>query len=402
MDAVAANPSPPPAAPAVAAMPPEKFSARRLPELDAIRGIAILLVLAFHCYGELVKFEVVPKSVLDYFHRALALGWSGVDLFFVLSGFLIGGILIDQREEAGYFKPFYIRRACRILPAYLLVLLPFTVVVLSGVTWTNLHVGQLFKGTVPLWQYFTFTQNFSFEDWGAVWLSVTWSLGIEEQFYLGFPLLVRYVTPHRLPGMLVILMLMGIVFRIAVLYIPPLGGMAAHTLLPCRWDALFLGVIGAVLVRRHDFITRCRRHLRAGTVLFFIFGLGVGVYAYSSQGIGGPVMVFAGYTWLAGFYFGGLILAVVMPPGRSKRRLFNAPLRWFGKYSYGIYLFHLPALWLTHAVLRHQAPQLANAQDAQATLLALAGTLVLAFVSYHGFEKHFLKLGHRWKYEAAG
>jgi peptidoglycan/LPS O-acetylase OafA/YrhL len=379
----------------------EKFSDRRLPQLDALRGLAILMVVSYHYYLEAVAFDVVPKSAVDYLHRVLALGWSGVDLFFVLSGFLLGGILLDHRTEAGYFKPFYVRRACRILPAYLLVLVPFAIVIVGRVAWANPLVGDLFKGALPLWNYFTFTQNFHFEDWGPVWMSVTWSLCIEEQFYLLLPFLVRYTAPRQLPGLLGLLMMIGIVFRMAALYSAPLGGMAAHTLLPCRWDCLFLGVIGAWLVRRWNFIERCRRHWRVGVMLFAILGAGLLVYAYARQGVGMSTMVFGGYTWLGAFYFCGLMMAVVMPAGRKMRLLCNPLLRGLGACSYGLYLIHLPALFLTHALVLNQKPQIANGRDAAVTVLAFGISLALATVSYHAFEKHFLRLGRRWKYADA-
>jgi peptidoglycan/LPS O-acetylase OafA/YrhL len=113
---------------------------------------------------------------------------SGVDLFFVLSGFLIGSILLDNREAANQFKVFYLRRFCRILPIY------FVWIALFFVLGKLLLNDWLFASRYPAWSYPTFTQNFFMSNiggFGAGWLAVTWSLAIEEQFYLTAPLLIR-------------------------------------------------------------------------------------------------------------------------------------------------------------------------------------------------------------------
>src|SRR5437764_9673224 len=127
-------------------------SSKRIKELDGLRGIAILLVLLCHS-----TFELHPSSkVLSYLTSAGRLTWSGVDLFFVLSGFLIGGILLDARHSARYFQTFYLRRAYRILPLYGVLVLAQVVTRLSFLPgW----IAQSATDPVPLWSYLTFTQN---------------------------------------------------------------------------------------------------------------------------------------------------------------------------------------------------------------------------------------------------
>jgi peptidoglycan/LPS O-acetylase OafA/YrhL len=149
----------------------------RVPEIDGLRGVAILLVIAFH------YLEPVHRTAEGWLRDALApsrMGWIGVNLFFVLSGYLIGSILMANRDSPTFFSAFYIRRFCRILPLYL--------VVVAGCY----AVHHLFVRTPgpPLYQYLTFTQNFWMAakgQFGIGLLAITWSLAVEEQFYALLP-----------------------------------------------------------------------------------------------------------------------------------------------------------------------------------------------------------------------
>lgn len=379
--------------------PSKTFSAIRRPELDAVRGLAILMVLSLHYYVEKVQFAVDARSALDYLHRVLAMGWAGVDLFFVLSGFLIGGILIDQRGGANYFTAFFVRRACRILPAYLVLLISFIVV-------KRLHPGAenppwdwLFRDPLPLWSYFSFTQNCFFPPSAPAWLAVTWSLAVEEQFYLFLPFLVRKLDPRQLPLVAGLLVLVAIVVRMALIFAPGFGGIAGYQLLPCRWDALFLGVLAAYLVRRPGFLPACREYLWAWISALGVLTAGALVFAYGRQGVATNTMTTVGHTWFAGLFFTAIIVALTLPAGSLKSLFFNAPLRWLGTYSYGVYLFHLPILGLCHALILNQSPRIATWTDAGVTLAAITITLIFSVISYHVMEKKFLKLGHRWNYQ---
>lgn len=153
-------------------------SASRIPQLDGVRGLAILLVLIWH-------YAVAPllPSAGDWaplFKTVLGFTWSGVDLFFVLSGFLIGGILLDNRDATHYYKAFYARRICRIWPIYLVWLGVF----LMGLVVVNTVAPQApfawqFQQPQPVWAYATLTQNLTMAasgTFGAPWLDVTWSL----------------------------------------------------------------------------------------------------------------------------------------------------------------------------------------------------------------------------------
>jgi peptidoglycan/LPS O-acetylase OafA/YrhL len=162
-----------------------------------VRGVAILLVLVWHYFSCQVAPE--PKSILDYFTRAFSLTWSGVDLFFVLSGFLIAGILLDHRKTSNYFRVFYLRRVCRIFPLYYALLAFFLCLSATNLS-TSASFRWLFRDPLGLLSYATFTQNILMGargDFAPGWLGITWSLAVEEQFYLVIPLLI-YLLPRRI------------------------------------------------------------------------------------------------------------------------------------------------------------------------------------------------------------
>jgi len=142
---------------------------RRIPELDGLRGIAILLVLYLHYF---VNGHGAAEQLgwLRYPVAMGRLGWSGVDLLFVLSGFLIGGILLEAKDSSRYFQTFYIRRSFRILPLYFAVVSLFVVLKILFPR----GVGDFF-GSVPLWSYATFTQNIwrSLFSENGIWLGPT-------------------------------------------------------------------------------------------------------------------------------------------------------------------------------------------------------------------------------------
>ena len=221
----------------------------RIPALDGICGLAIILVLCWHYVA--MQLTETPNPILKFIGELCGICWSGVDLFFVLSGFLLGGILIDNRESPNYYKTFYIRRVCRIFPLdYAWILL----VVLLGAVLADGRLAPLFQNYRPVWPVLTYTQNITevvlHHGVNSPLFAVTWSLAVEEQFYLLLPLLIRIINPRKLPFWLVLLVLSSTVFRLAMWYFGPQQGWAGYVLLPCRWDSLFLGVLGAWLLRR--------------------------------------------------------------------------------------------------------------------------------------------------------
>ena len=204
---------------------------KRLPQLDGIRGVAIFMVLVWH----------LVCGPLGAAGSVLRLGASGVDVFFVLSGMLIAGILLDHRAASSYFRVFYLRRICRILPLYVVVLALFAALSSGGARWR-----WLFADALPLWTYATFTQNIYMglhHTWGAHPLAPTWSLSVEEQFYLLAPFVIRF-APRAVIGC-------GVA---AGLILAPLArwafpGFHTDVMTPFRLDPLLFGVALALIVR---------------------------------------------------------------------------------------------------------------------------------------------------------
>lgn len=363
---------------------------KRLPELDGIRGCAILLVLVWHYVQNQLHPEV--GTLLAYFRQAIGFTWSGVDLFFVLSGFLIAGILIDQRGSPHYFRAFYIRRVCRIFPLYYINIGIF----LAFLAWQSdldQVFAPLFGGSeVPLWSYFSFTQNIFMganNSAGAGWLAVTWSLAVEEQFYLLLPFIVWIVPRNRLP--LVFLWVAGT----AIFLRSSMPGLSAYINTPWRADALMSGALLAWLVRVPAFLpvaTRYRMPI-AAVLLVAVAGLLVANY-HGMLRLGGTFTHFS----LALVYSMLILSALVNRGGLLSRLLCNRVLIWLGGISYGVYLIHTWVSRLVHGLVRDASPQMISWQDAATTLLALAVTLLVAHFSYRWMESRFIGLGHTARY----
>jgi peptidoglycan/LPS O-acetylase OafA/YrhL len=366
---------------------------KRIPELDGVRGLACLQVLLLHYVAHQV--DMGQSWLGRQAGHLVGMGWTGVDLFFVLSGFLLGGILLDYRRSPGALKVFYVRRACRILPIYfawfalLLVLIHVPTVV------------ALCTSSVPIWCFAVHLQNVfmvAHESWGPIWMSATWSLAIEEQFYLVLPAIIYFCPPRRLPAVLGVLMAGSLACRIVISRLWPGEVLATYMLLPCRADALFLGVLGAWAVR-DPVLARVLRErvwlLRVATA-----GLGIGIVVFLSRcWIGSTKIKEFGFTWIAAFYLGLLLLTL---HDRRCGAIFRwRPLAALGAISYGVYLFHCPLCWLFHSMLLGQPPRILDWASGGVTLLAFAATLGLAWTSYRFFEAPIIRLGRRWDYAPA-
>src|SRR6202045_3638349 len=212
---------------------------KKIPQLDAVRGLAVLLVL-------LHNTNVYPSLHL---HLISDNGWMGVDLFFVLSGLLITGILLDTRQSEGYLRNFYARRCLRIWPLYYSVLL-FMFVIVPILRPSEAHT--VFEArSSPWWAYPVFLQNFliPIPTMATGALGVTWSLAVEEQFYLVWPLVVRFCSEGQLRKI-----------AIAVICISPALRfyLSQHQVIIysntfCRLDGLMAGALLALVIRSVSF-----------------------------------------------------------------------------------------------------------------------------------------------------
>lgn len=304
------------------------------PALDGVRGLAILMVLLWHCF-----YLNPDNAVVLVWNRLAGLGWLGVDLFFVLSGYLITTILLAERGQPGYYARFYLRRTLRIFPAYYLVL----ATVLLLIPLFNSHLAN--SNVSGQWLYFvTYLQN-----WGEVkdisqynWPGIHhfWSLAIEEQFYLVWPLLVASIPPERFRKVCILLIISSIAVK-GVLLVSHASWVSMYVSTIGRLEGLAGGALIASLTP--DMVNRVKPWARlAGCV--GVLGLIV-MLAW-----GAPLMSRITLVWAipcATALFGWLIFSIhqkSLSPA-VERTLSSGWLRWLGRYSYGIYLWHYVVYW---------------------------------------------------------
>jgi len=362
---------------------------KRIPELDGIRGLAILMVLV--CHYIQIPLQSVPGSLPKYAAKLLSLTWSGVDLFFVLSGFLICGILLDNKESSTFFRTFYVRRTTRIFPLY------FALLVIFVFARSTLSIPWLFENAAPLWSYATFTQNIVVALKGLMgeqtnfWLGLTWSLAIEEQFYLILPFVVFFVSRRSL----LLMFCCGIIGAVVLRIFSP--GDHAYVLTPWRADSLLSGAAFAVLVRSPSFASWIARNRRMLVFAFFV--LLAGAAAMTAK----PWAPWAkNHLWLALLYSVFLLVVLTQMFPVLNRILVSRVLVWMGTISYGVYLLHPPVAALLHWYISGKtAPQFRTTTDIMVTVLAIIVTLGLATLSFRHFETPFLKLGQKFKYAPA-
>ncbi len=360
--------------------------ASRTPELDGIRGVAILLVLYWHYF----VVPLAPPNLDGWpamIYQARGMGWSGVDLFFVLSGFLIGGILIDNREAPNVFKVFYIRRALRIIPIYAIVLGVFYSCITFGGAYHS-QFGWLFRGHLRLWPYLTMTQNFLPHH--SIFLGPSWSLAIEEQFYLLLPALVIFLRPRALLKVSWVAVVISVVVRFFI----PTSDQYMWTF--GRLDGLFTGVLLAQAMRDPALLGWAARHIGAVKLAAWIMLAGTLEIGINAARFG----CFA-YTWLAMFFAAFMVIALVDHNGRVARLMRLRWLTWTGQIAYGLYLFHQPINGFFHGWAHGGPPQIHNLSQFALTGLAFVTLMIVASASYRFFELPLMNLGRRCGYSVA-
>lgn len=361
------------------------------PPLDGVRGLAVLLVLMYDCLK-------IPNdgSLLSLVTRKIAsCGWIGVDLFFVLSGFLITGILLDTKGQTGYWKSFLVRRAVRIFPLYYATLLgvfvaaPLTVAAIGQ--WDS--ASALAAVQRDWFWHCCYLQNWLFayrQSWPADHvLNHFWSLAIEEQFYLVWPLIVAYWAPKNLARLCLGLCATALALRFMFL-MTGFDGITTYVMTITRMDSLCLGALVATAIRNPVSYAWVQR-LSCGTLVsLFILTLGIDCVwpVLTSQAFGSYSL---GHT-LVGLLFAALIGTVAIVP--RQHLLYRAfeilPLRTLGKYSYAIYVFHRFIYELVLTFNWEQVPVSNHGWLIFATTLILS--LGAALLSWFVIERHFLEL----------
>jgi peptidoglycan/LPS O-acetylase OafA/YrhL len=356
-----------------------------LPGLDGLRGVAVLLVMGVH-------LAMVDGSTLAdrLFLFAAFMGWTGVDLFFVLSGFLITGILYDAKNSPHYFRNFYMRRGLRIFPLYytlvFIVLLVVPQVLAAAPSPWTLHVSY--------WLYLSkFMVILGLAGGGP--LGVTWSLAIEEQFYLLWAPIVHRLHRGALVRLCIALIVVAVVLRV-VLLIAGVHPVVLYMLPFTRMDALAIGALLAISMRSTGGGVALSRMARRVGPIAVLAVLGVIVWDMDSTWRG-TAMQTIGYTCIA-IMFGCLLVLTIAPDSRWVGPLMaNRHLRMFGKYSYALYLLHLPirAFIRDYVYGPRELHTLFGSQLPGQVLFYAAGVcaaLAAAWCSWHLFEKRFLRL----------
>jgi peptidoglycan/LPS O-acetylase OafA/YrhL len=401
--ALVASPETPSTTPGVLSAPSPDAAAAgapvRISELDGIRGLAILLVLLWH-YGAM-RLDLNHTGVLAPLWTLIGLSWSGVDLFFVLSGFLIGGLLLDHRDSPSYFKTFYVRRVCRIFPLYYLLVLSYFSVRALGISLAGPGGEWLTSGPLPLGSYALFLQNWVMvlnRSFGCNWLGITWSLAIEEQFYLLLPLVIRFIPPKRLLPVLVGGIVLAPLTRVALLLWLPERVSGAFLLMPCRADALLLGVLAAWALRALPLRWALMQYRAFLGCLLAVLGAGVVFIAYRWPSITSRPMVIWGHTWFALFYGVLLVIPVLKRDGLWASILRNPLLRGLGSISYGVYMIHQAVFGLTMSLFFTETPLRPSSALLLPVAVALALTLLIATLLYRWVEKPVIAFGQSFRY----
>lgn len=357
---------------------------RHIPELDGIRGIAILLVLFYHSH--------VPIFI--------DLGWSGVDLFFVLSGFLITSILLNTKGSSSYFSSFYFRRMVRIFPLYFSFLFAYFCIMLPLAH--HFGQGEEFTSAGQSW-YWLYLQNWrSGAGHDVLWLSHFWSLAVEEQFYLVWPFLV-FLLSRRAVGYCSALTIVGcLLLRVMFVrhHAPP---EVIHRFTVFRIDSLAMGGLVAVLVECG--IPHPRIQYPA---LSCVLLMGIALYRIPLHSV---EMLTVGFTGVA-IASAYLVFYAVTSSGSSDAFccvLRNGLLRRLGKYSYGIYVLHLPIVrWL--AIERDAILNLTHYQpDTLAYRVIIWLTIAIGCVASYGaallswylVEERFVRLKAKFGYDTS-
>ena len=354
-----------------------------IPTLDGIRGLAILAVVLYHNFS----------GLSDQFY----IGWMGVDLFFVLSGYLITNALMNTLYSRDYLRNFYAKRVLRIFPIYYLVLFVF-LVLFPFIHFLKAEFSYYIDHQLWFWLYM---QNwliiFNFPQ-GSGYFNHFWSLAVEEQFYLIWPFIILWLKKEKNLLIFMGLVLVALMAFRSTLWLLQLDHFN-YTIFYrfTRIDGICVGCIIALLKRTHpDFLNKNTAVVVTGlAILNFLF-----YFLNRSNQFEYPYFAFVGYTTFATM-FGLLVDQATITKNKWFTKVFAIPpLRYIGKISYGFYIFHVPIYLLLLPCLNKLAGAF-SLENQKTFFVSLAATLiafVISVISYHIFEIRFLKLKKRFSY----
>jgi peptidoglycan/LPS O-acetylase OafA/YrhL len=348
------------------------------PALDGLRGIAILLVVLLHNFG-----------FMNYFF----FGWLGVDLFFVLSGFLITNILLDTLEKPNFLRNFYIRRVLRIFPLYYFILI-ICLFIIPAIPGLGYDLSYYIKNQAWEW---TYLQNWLFvfkEPYGTKMLLHTWSLAVEEQFYLVWPATILLIRKPKILLAVVFATLIIVLitrFLIWIYHIEDLAYASLYTF--TRIDGICIGCMVALLMKiNQPFLKKY-----TPMIVLLMAAINFGFYFINgSHSFTLPYLAFAGYTTFA-VLFGILVYEAVLAESKWIQFFLNIRiLKFFGKISYGLYVYHWPVYILlfsffTNLFITTMNISVRIAEISSGIVVTFVG-IIISIISYRYFEKPFLKL----------
>ena len=368
---------------------------KHYPAIDGLRGFAVLLVMWFHSsYFVVVAAKQPMEGAAWVYYIFSVMGETGVDLFFVLSGFLITGILIDTSHQKHNFKNFYIRRILRIFPLYYGVLFVFLAYFLFMFGLDGLDHGKIGLHLLYL-QNWMFSHNAD----QFILLDHTWSLAVEEQFYMLWPLVLLsiYKARNLRPAMLLCVGMITLSWALRLYLGWNEAYKWAYTFTPARFDNLAFGALLSMLcIQKSPWLD----HLRKASpyiiaVCFVLVSTIMFVGAINSGDIEGANHASVVYGLIIFAVLHASLLAYVfLSPATNifKRMLSIKPMRMFGKISYGLYLFHVPVMMIGVRLLYDNSSL--GYWPAHIIILLGGGgvSFLLAYLSYNYFEKRFLRL----------
>lgn len=369
-------------------------SLKYIPALDGLRGVAILLVLLHH--SGVIRRE--GQSFGGWLYSNIAsVGWVGVDLFFVLSGFLIGSILLKSYGRQHWIRNFIARRALRVLPLYFVVIFfCFNVITwlpLSSLDWLR----DLSNDQAWYWLHLAnFRKIYSAFDPAQStvgWLSTYWSLSIEEHFYLLWPLLLLLFGPRRI-GRIACIGILGVTtIRICIAF-GDLPDAFIYNNTFTRVDGLMLGSLIAWLNEYHkEKLGQAGKLVfvvAAISVLSFLIPIVMGYVGGGRRTLYGLLVLYSASVFLSGSVVWFL---VTQSRNRMICRLLESPLlRSFGKYSYAMYVFNKPIIYGLAAILNPMFGRLPTGLALVSFIIVCALCWLAAWVSWRVIEKPFLAL----------
>jgi peptidoglycan/LPS O-acetylase OafA/YrhL len=368
-------------------------SKKHLPALDGLRGLAILLVFFYHYAGGLQ--HTAHSTSMHVFGAIFGFGWSGVDLFFVLSGFLITGILFDTQDDPAYYKKFYVRRSLRIFPIYYIFLAVY------GLLAFLRFDGHFHLGHVAFLFYLGYPATLLWPALESVSPSVhfthLWSLCAEEQFYVVWPWVIsRLRTPFLIIG--ACLAAISVAPALRTFFVMHDLHAWEYAFLPSRIDALAVGGLIAILMRGSGKLLAERWALP----MFVASSVCVAAICMVRRTVdhADGLIGTAGFTFIAIAY--GALLVLAVRQGGWLAWIFSLPLlRLFGRYSYGIYLFHFPL----SEFLSPKREIFISATHSFAIgsitfiVACLIVNLAVAAVSFHFIESPIIGLKKRFEYD---